>query len=93
MSSRYRLVALVGLVLLGAGIYAIFALIRDDTPAPNAAVEEYLADWSDGDFAAMEQRVVDAPATFVDDYQAVVDDLGVTEADYELTTADVGGST
>jgi cell division protein FtsI/penicillin-binding protein 2 len=93
MSSRYRLVALVGLVLLGAGIYAIFALMRDDTPAPNAAVEAYLADWSDGDFAAMEERVVDAPATFVDDYQAVVDDLGVTEADYELTTADVGGST
>jgi cell division protein FtsI/penicillin-binding protein 2 len=93
MSSRYRLVALVGLVLLGAGIYAIFALMRDDTPAPNAAVEAYLADWSDGDFAAMEARVVDAPASFVDDYQAVVDDLGVTEADYELTTADVGGST
>ena len=61
MSSRYRLVALVGLVLLGAAVYAIFALMRDDTPAPNAAVEAYLADWSDGDFAAMEERVVDAP--------------------------------
>ena len=93
MSSRYRLVALVGLVLLGAAVYAIFALMRDDTPAPNAAVEAYLADWSDGDFAAMEERVVDPPATFVDDYQAVVDDLGVTEADYELTSVDVGGST
>ena len=51
MSSRNRLVALVGLVLLGAAVYAIFALMRDDTPAPDAAVEAYLADWSDGDFA------------------------------------------
>ena len=92
MSSRYRLVALVGLVLLGAAVYAIFALMRDDTPAPDAAVEAYLDDWSDGDFAAMEERVVDAPSSFVDDYQAVADDLGVTEAAYELTSVDVGGS-
>jgi cell division protein FtsI/penicillin-binding protein 2 len=93
MSSRSRLVALVGLVLLGAAVFAIFALMRDDTPAPDAAVEAYLDDWSAGDFAAMEERVVDPPSTFVDDYQAVVDDLGVTEATYELTSVDVGGST
>ena len=92
MSSRNRLVALLGLVLLGAAVYAIFALMRDDTPAPDAAVEAYLDDWSDGDFAAMEERVVDAPSSFVDDYQAVADDLGVTEATYELTSVDVGGS-
>ncbi len=90
MSSRNRLVALVGLVLLGAAVYAIFALMRDDTPAPDAAVEAYLADWSDGDFASMEERVVDPPSSFVDDYQAVVDDLGVTEATYELSSVDVG---
>ena len=93
MSSRYRLVALVGLILLGAAIYGIFALMRDDTPAPEAAVEAYLDEWSDGDFAAMEERVVDPPDSFVDDYQAVVDDLGVAEADYELTSTDVGGDT
>ncbi len=90
MSSRNRLVALVGLVLLGAAVYAIFALMRDDTPAPDAAVEAYLADWSDGDFAAMEERVIDAPSSFVDDYQAVVDDLAVTGATYELSSVDVG---
>ncbi len=38
----------------------------------------------------MEERVVDAPASFVDDYQAVVDDLAVTEATYELSSVDIG---
>ena len=93
MSSRNRLVALVGLVLLGAAVYAIFVLMRDDTPAPEAAVQAYLDEWSEGDFAAMEQRVVDPPDTFVDDYQAVADDLQVGEADFELTSTDVGGDT
>jgi cell division protein FtsI/penicillin-binding protein 2 len=92
MSSRNRLVALVGVVLLGAAVYAIFALMRDDTPSPTASVEAYLEDWSDGDFAAMQERVVDPPETFVDDHQAVVDDLGVAEAAYQLDSVDTGGS-
>lgn len=93
MSSRYRLVALVGVVLLGAAVYAIFALMRDDTASPTASVEAYLSDWSDGDFAAMQERVVDPPSSFADDYQAVVDDLEVAEATYELDSIDTGGST
>ncbi|HEX6418641.1 MAG TPA: penicillin-binding transpeptidase domain-containing protein [Acidimicrobiales bacterium] len=93
MSSRYRLVALVGVVLLGAAVYATYALMRDDTPTPDAAVEAYLDDWSAGDFTAMEARVVDPPATFVDDHRAVVDELGVTAAAYELDSVDTGGST
>ncbi len=93
MSSRYRLVALVGVVLLGAAVYAIFVLMRDDTTSPTASVEAYLADWSDGDFAAMQERVVDPPSSFTDDYQAVVDDLEVAGATYELDSIDTGGST
>jgi cell division protein FtsI/penicillin-binding protein 2 len=93
MSSRYRLVALVGLVVLGAAVYAIFALMRDDTPAPDASVEAYLDDWSAVDFAAMEARVVDPPASFVEDHQAFVDELQVTEAAYELESVDTGGGT
>jgi cell division protein FtsI/penicillin-binding protein 2 len=93
MSSRSRLVALVGVVLLGAAVYAIFALMRDDTTSPTASIEAYLADWSDGDFAAMEERAVDPPASFVDDHQAVIDDLGVSEASYQLDSIDTGGST
>jgi cell division protein FtsI/penicillin-binding protein 2 len=93
MSSRYRLVALVGVVLLGAAVYAIFVLMQDDTSSPSASVEAYLDDWSEGDFAAMEARVVDPPPSFADDYQAVLDDLGVTEASYELDSVDTGGST
>ena len=93
MSSRYRLVALVGVVLLGAAIYAIFLLMRDDATSPAASIEAYLDDWAAGDFAAMAARVVDPPASFADDHQAMVDDLGVTAAAYELTSVDTGGST
>lgn len=93
MSSRYRLVALVGLVLLGAAIYGTFTLMRDDTSSPTASVEAYLQEWSDGDFAAMQERVVDPPDTFVEDHRAVVDELEVTEAVYELDSVDTGGST
>jgi cell division protein FtsI/penicillin-binding protein 2 len=91
MSSGYRLVALVGLVALGAAIYGIFVLMRDDTPAPDAAVEAYLAAWSDGDFAEMEELVGDPPATFVEDHEAVVDELEITDATYELESTDIGG--
>ncbi len=93
MSSRNRLVALVGVVLLGAAIYATFALMRDDTPSPSDSVQTYLDLWAEGDFAAMEDLVVDAPATFVDDHQAFVDDLQVAGAAYELDSVDTGGST
>jgi cell division protein FtsI/penicillin-binding protein 2 len=93
MSSRYRLVALVGVVALGAAVYAIFALMRDDTTSPSASVEAYLETWSEGDFAAMERKVVDPPAGFVADHQALVDELQVTEASYELDSVDTGGGT
>ena len=93
MSSRNRLVALVGVVLLGAAVFGIFALMRDDTPSPSASVEAYLDLWADGDFAAMEEQVVDAPASFVDDHQAFVDDLRIADASYELDSVDTGGST
>ncbi|HEX6424097.1 MAG TPA: penicillin-binding transpeptidase domain-containing protein [Acidimicrobiales bacterium] len=93
MSSRYRLVALVGVVLLGAAVYAIFVLMRDDTTSPAASIEPYLDDWAAGDFAAMEARVVDPPPSFADDHQAMVDELGVTAATYELASVDTGGST
>jgi cell division protein FtsI/penicillin-binding protein 2 len=93
MSSRSRLVALVGVVLLGAAVYAIFALMSEDTSSPAASAEAYLAAWEDGDWAAMERTVVDAPTSFADDYQAVVDDLGIEEATYELDSVDTGGDT
>lgn len=93
MSSRYRLVALVGVVLLGAAIYAIYALMRDHTASPTASVEAYLDAWSAGDYPAMEALVVDPPSSFDDDYEAVTDDLEVTGAEYELTSVDTGGST
>jgi cell division protein FtsI/penicillin-binding protein 2 len=93
MSSRYRLVALVGVLALGAAVYAIFALMRDDTTSPTASVEAYLEAWSKGDHATMEQKVVDPPDSFAADHQALVDELRVDEARYELDSVDTGGGT
>ena len=62
MSSRYRLVALVGLVLLGAAIAGIFVLMGDDEGPPAADdAQAYLAAWEEGDYAGMRERVLDAP--------------------------------
>ena len=59
MASRSRLVLLTGLVALGAAVYAVVALVREDVPAAEAAAAAYLADWSAGDFTALEDRVVE----------------------------------
>jgi cell division protein FtsI/penicillin-binding protein 2 len=93
MSSTSRLALLIGVVVLGAAVYGIFVLMRQDSSDPAPAARAYLADWSDGDWDAMEARVVDPPASFADDHQAVVDDLQVAEATYELDSVDTGGGT
>lgn len=93
MSSRNRLVALVGIVLLGAGVYGTIVLMRDDTPAPTAAVEAYLDAWAAGDHDAMAELVADPPDDFAERHAAVVDELDVEEARYELDSVDTGGST
>jgi cell division protein FtsI/penicillin-binding protein 2 len=93
MSSTSRLALLIGVVVLGAAVYGIFVLMRDDTSDAAPGARAYLADWSEGDWDAMAARVIDPPASFADDHQAVVDDLQVTEAAYELDSVDTGGDT
>ena len=88
MSSRSRLVLLVGLIVLGAGAYASYALLRQDSSDPAPAVRAYLADWGDGDWDAMAARVERPPAGFADDHRQVVDDLGVVSARYRLVAVD-----
>ena len=66
MSSRSRLALLVGVVLLGAGVYGIFALMREDPSDPGPAARAYLAAWEEGDWDAMAARVVDPPTGFAD---------------------------
>jgi cell division protein FtsI/penicillin-binding protein 2 len=91
MSSRSRLALLVGVVLLGAGVWGIFVLMREDPSDPAPDARAYLAAWEDGDWDAMAAQVVDPPAEFADTYQAVVDNLQVSDASYELDSVDVGG--
>jgi cell division protein FtsI/penicillin-binding protein 2 len=88
MSSRSRLVLLVGLIVLGAGVYAIFALLREDRSDPAPDVRAYLADWNDGDWDAMAARVDRPPSGFAADHKRVVDDLGVVSARYRLDAVD-----
>jgi cell division protein FtsI/penicillin-binding protein 2 len=72
------------LVLGIAGI--VFALRQggDDSSGPESTAKDYLADWSDGDTAAMEKLVDAPPIHFADTHQAVIDALQVTTANYEL---------
>jgi cell division protein FtsI/penicillin-binding protein 2 len=95
VSSRSRLALLVGVFALAGAVYAIFTLMRDDGSDPTPDAEAYLSDWEDGDWAAMADRVDGAPASFADEHQAVVDDLRVSEARYELGSVDTdrGGDT
>jgi cell division protein FtsI/penicillin-binding protein 2 len=90
MSSRSRLVVLVGAIMLGAGVYGIFVFMREDQSDPAPDARAYLADWADGDWEAMAARVVDPPADFADAHQAVVDNLQVSDASYELDSVDTG---
>jgi len=92
MSSRYRLVALVGLVFLGAAIAGIFVLMGDDEGPPAAEdARAYLAAWEEGDYAGMQERVLDAPASFDTVHQQIVDNLGITSSSYELGEVDASG--
>jgi cell division protein FtsI/penicillin-binding protein 2 len=94
MSSRYRLVALVGLVLLGAAIAGIFALMGDDDGPPAADdARAYVSAWEEGDYAGMRVRVLDAPTSFEAIHQEIVDNLGVTSSSYELGEVDTSGDT
>ncbi len=92
MSSRYRLVALVGLVLLGAAIAGIFALMGEDEGPPAADdARAYLAAWEEGDYAGMRERVLDAPTSFDEIHQEIVDNLAITSSSYELGEVDTSG--
>ena len=92
MSSRYRLVALVGLVLLGAAIAGIFVLMGDDEGPPAADdAQAYLAAWEEGDYAGMRERVLDAPTSFDTIHQQIVENLEATSSSYELGEVDTSG--
>ncbi len=88
MSSRSRLVLLVGVIALGAAVFAIFSLLRPDPSNPAPDARAYLAAWERGDWAAMATRVDDPPASFADDHQKVVDALHVVGARYRLDSVD-----
>jgi len=88
MSSRSRLVLLVGVIALGAAVFAIFTLLRPDRSDPAPAARAYLADWGKGDWAGMAREVADPPSGFADAHQAVVDDLHVAKASYTLGAVD-----
>src|SRR5918995_1818584 len=94
MSSPYRLVALVGVVLLGAAAFAIFALMRaDDGPDPADDARAYLAAWEEGDTAAMEELVDEPPASFATLHQDIAENLRVIDASYDLGAVDDDGDT
>ena len=59
MSSRSRLALLIGVVLLGAGVWGIFVLMREDPSDAAPDARAYLAAWEKSDWDAMAAKVVD----------------------------------
>jgi cell division protein FtsI/penicillin-binding protein 2 len=92
VSSRYRLVAVVGLVLLGAAIAGIFALMGEGEGPPAADdARAYLAAWEEADYAGMREHVLDPPDSFDTIHQQIVDNLGIMSSSYELGEVDASG--
>jgi cell division protein FtsI/penicillin-binding protein 2 len=85
-----KILAGVAVVAVGAA-GAVYVLRDGSRPEPDGAAEDYLAAWEQPDFAAMERLVADPPESFIDTHQAVIDDLGVTEASYEVTGVSTDG--
>ena len=81
---------MLGVVVLLFGAAGAFFYFREDAePNPGAAARDYLAAWQESDFAAMEELVADPPDGFAERHQAVVDNLGLGAATYELTGTSV----
>ena len=74
-------VALVVLLVAGAG-GAYFFLQNRERPDPTARA--YLRAWENGDYEAMKAMSLSAPASFVEIYESIPDDLEATEYAFEL---------
>jgi cell division protein FtsI/penicillin-binding protein 2 len=90
---RIQYLALGVVVALFAGAGAFFYFREDTAPNPDPVAGDYLAAWAEADFAAMEELVADPPDDYVERHQAVVDNLRVGAATYELagTSVESGG--
>ncbi|MGH9211847.1 MAG: penicillin-binding transpeptidase domain-containing protein [Acidimicrobiales bacterium] len=68
------------------GVAGIVVALRQggDGPGPESTAEDYVAAWQDGDMDVMADLVIDPPNDFAEIHQAVLDDLGTSEATYEL---------
>ncbi|HEY8545026.1 MAG TPA: penicillin-binding transpeptidase domain-containing protein [Acidimicrobiales bacterium] len=86
---RIQYLALGVVVAVFAAAGAFFYFRDDPAPDPDAAARDYLAAWGEGDFAAMEALVADPPDDFAAQHEAIVENLGVAEATYELTGTSV----
>lgn len=82
---RIQVAILAAVVLLFAAAGAFFVLSKDDKPAPAPAAREYLDAWQDADFEAMQKLAAGPPGTFVEQHQAIVDNLHAESTAYELT--------
>jgi cell division protein FtsI/penicillin-binding protein 2 len=87
LSDRRNLVVAgaLAVVLVVAGVVVVPRLLGGgDGPDPGPAAEAFLSAWQDGDVAGMQQRLVDPPESFEDDYATLTDGLAVTGARFEL---------
>lgn len=89
LDRRIQVAILAVVVLLFAAAGGFFVLREDDEPDPTPVARDYLDAWQDGDFEAMRDLAEDPPEGFVEQHQAIVDNLRIGGSSYELTGASV----
>ncbi len=83
MTTSRKIAVLSLLLLLAAGATGYFFYAQSRTK-PNAAAKDFLRAWEEGDFKAMEELSLNAPARFAELYQSIPDDMGATDYSFDL---------
>jgi cell division protein FtsI/penicillin-binding protein 2 len=84
MPSRRVQLAIVAVIVLLVGAAFVYVLRSNESDDPRPTAERYLDAWADNDTDAMAKLVADPPDDFAEQHQAVVDDLGVGKAQYDI---------
>jgi cell division protein FtsI/penicillin-binding protein 2 len=82
---RIQIAVVAVVVVVMAAASGFFLVRKDDEPDAAPAARRYLAAWEKGDFAAMENLVVEPPGDFVEQYETIAEHLDLDHASYKLT--------
>lgn len=91
MSTTYKVLIGVVVVLLAAAGGGFWYLQNRDKPDPTARA--FLEAWEEGDYAAMKEMSIAAPARFAEIYEPIAGDMEATEYSFDLGEVVAEGDT